>query len=641
MQKTIQKSILLAALLSQLSANQTITLAPLTVTSTAITTDELKSTNSVEVYTKEDIEKAHVQNVYEFLNKSTSVFATPAYGNPFLQKIDMRGFGVGDGYQNIVVTINGRKMNNVDMVSQLLSSISPSSIEKIELIKSSGIVIGGDGANAGIINIITKQSNDAELSLYLGNYGTRDSSFYFGHKDDKFSVNISGEAQKNDGIRDIDSKGNKDSNNFSTGTFNLSYTPNQDIELHLGVTATRTDVIYAGTMKQSEYKNNPAEQGSGQWGLSSSTHQKYSSDVLDLGTSYYFNDKISLNVDISRELKKSNYITYSSITDYQYNAIDANLEYIDDTFSIIAGIDGFDGYLNRTNLELNKNNMAAFITSQIALDELTITAGYRFEKVSFNKLGGDNKKDSLHGVELGFNYLINDNSSIFVDYSHSYQSASLDRLFSLFSGSFLGYVEPSKANSYSVGYSKISQENKLKISLFYIDLKDEIYYYSDPTYVSSRNTNIDQSHKYGVDIHDNYIINDRLDMTLNYNYVQAIIDKELENGNNYAGNNLPGVSNHNIKAMINYLPNEHTTFSLTQVYRSKAYAAEDFNNNFTQKQDAFNSTDISANYAKDNWEVFAKINNVFKQKNGLWVRDDAIYPVTYATTGFIGLKLKY
>jgi iron complex outermembrane receptor protein len=53
------------------------------------------------------------------------------------------------------------------------------------------------------------------------------------------------------------------------------------------------------------------------------------------------------------------------------------------------------------------------------------------------------------------------------------------------------------------------------------------------------------------------------------------------------------------------------------------------------------TTDISATYAKKTWEVFAKINNLFNQKNGLWIKDDAIYPVNFTTTAIAGFKLKY
>jgi iron complex outermembrane receptor protein len=310
-------------------------------------------------------------------------------------------------------------------------------------------------------------------------------------------------------------------------------------------------------------------------------------------------------------------------------------------FSLIAGLDAFDAKLNRPSLELTKTNLAGFITSEFYLGNTTLKAGYRYEKIKFNKKDAEHQDDYLNGVELGVNYLLNKNSSLFINYSHSYESASLDRLFSFFTGAYTGYVKPSQANNYNIGYSNIQKSNKFKISAYYIDLKDEIYYYADPAYTNSKNTNIDKSHKYGFDLYDKYILTQEFNLVLNYNYVQAIIDEEKQNGENYAGNELPGVSNHNAKATLSYLPNKFATLALTQIYRSDAYAAEDFNNNFAQKQEAYYSTDISATYAKDNWEVFAKINNLFNQKNGLWIKNDAIYPVNFTTTAFAGFKLKF
>ena len=632
------------ALMSQLSATE-VTLTPLKITSTAIATDELQSSDAVEVYTQADIKKEHVQNLYEFLNKATSLFATSAYGNPFVQKLDMRGFGVGDGYQNIVVTLNGRRMNNVDMVPQLLASIAPSSIKKIEIIKSSGIVVGGDGANAGVINITTKQSNEKELSFYMGNYDLADSSFYLGHKGKKLSINASGEAQKSDGIRTIDAKGNRDANKFSTGAFNLSYTPNEEIELRLGSMFTRSDVIYAGTMTQQEYKASPFQQGSVDYGFGASpspaTHQTYASDVLSAGATYYANDALSFKVDASHEKKQSNYITYSSVTNYDYDSFVASSEYETKEFSLKAGIDGFDGELKRPKLTLKKTNLAAFVMSEFYLKDITLKAGYRYETINFKQKNGESKDDTLHGVELGANYKLSKTSSLFANYSHSYESATLDRLFNYFTSTYTGYVKPAQANNFNLGYNNITKKNKLKLTAYYVSLKDEIYYYADPSYVNSKNTNIDNSHKYGLDIYEKYLLNKKTALTLNYNYVEAIIDAEKQNGENYAGKKLPGVSTHNIKASLSYLPNEKTTLSLTQVYRSDAYAANDFNNNFSQKQDPFSTTDIAATYTTKSWELFAKVNNIFGETNGLWIRDNAIYPVSYATTALAGFKLKY
>ena len=277
----------------------------------------------------------------------------------------------------------------------------------------------------------------------------------------------------------------------------------------------------------------------------------------------------------------------------------------------------------------------------------SLKAGYRYETVTYKyKDSAKDIKDkqTLHGVELGYNYLVGKQSSLFANYSHSYQAPVIDMFFKtdysnwpLVSSDFNGFIKPMKANSYTLGYSKIQKDNKLKISLYYIDLTNEIYLHK-PDF---KNTNLDKSHKYGVDFYDKYLITAQYNIALNYNYVQAIIDDEQEGGDDYSNKQLPGVSNHNVKATLSYLPSEFSTISLTQIYRSEAYAADDFNNNFSQKQDAFFSTDISATYTKDNWEVFAKINNLFNQKNGLWVQDNAIYPINFTTTGFVGFKLKY
>lgn len=636
----MKKKILLSLLTSTALVAGDIELTPLSITSTAIKTDELKSTDAVEIYTAEDIEKAHVQNIYEFLNQQTSVITMPSYGNPFSQRLDMRGYGIGDGYQNIVITIDGRKINNIDMVPSLLSAISPASIERLEIIKSSGIVVGGDGANAGVINIITKKKNAKEITVYMGTHGTADGSFYLGHNDEKLSISASGEAQKSDGIRNINANGERDENSLTTGKLSIAYTPINELEIRAATSFARTDVIYTSYLTLDEYDNDIKKS------TGTTSEQWYDTDAVSLGMSWYINEKISINIDGSREKKESIYdyrstfFNYMSTTDYDYNSFRSTVDYVDDLFSFTFGYDVFDGNLVNTNNDLTKVNNALFFMSEFYFGKSTLKAGYRYEDISFESKTGDDQEDKLHGAELGYNYTLDEQKSIFANYSHSYQSSSLDRLFKWSTGAFMGYVEPSKAHNYTLGFNYIMPNNKLKISLFYIDLKDEIYYYSDPTYVNSKNTNIDKSHKYGLDIYDKWLVTDEFNVVLNYNYVQAKIDKEIENGEDYSGNYLPGVSDHNIKATFSYLLSKNTALALTQVYRSEAYAANDFNNNFTQKQDAYKSTDISLTYTKDSLELFAKINNLFNQKNGLWVQDDAIYPMNFTTTAIAGFKLK-
>lgn len=653
MKKTLQLSFLVATLVSASYANNKITLEPLVIESTAIQTNELQAADAIEVYTSQDIENSQAKDLYEFFNTQTSLITMPSSGNPFVQKLDMRGYGLGDGYQNIVITINGRRLNNIDMVPQLLSSISPESIEKIEIIKSSGIVIGGDGANAGVINITTKKSNNKEISFYGGAYGAFGTSLYLGHSDETLSVSGAFKTEKFDGVRHIDADGHKDTNKLTNGNIDLVYTPNDSLEFRYGALFSKMDVFYGGTMTQEEYDSNPTQEGTGSF-----AHQKFATNSLNAGVSSFITQKLSLNLDAYHEKKRSEYINYNTRTDYLYDSAKFSIDFKDEFFSLSAGADIFDGQRDShanayspTNTT-EKKNIAGSIMTHFNYKNHSFKAGIRSEKVNYeyNEINTQLKDDhSLFGTELAYNYKIDAQSSLFANYARSYQAPDIDRFFTTiypaptFSRTvvFNGFIKPMKAHNYTLGYNHITPSNKFKISAYYLDLQDEIYYYPGISWVGAKNTNIDQSYKYGFDLYDKYIVSENFNLIFNYNYVQAIIDKELENGEDYSGNKLPGVSNHNAKLTLQYFPNDNTTLALTQVYRSKAYAIEDFANNMSQKQDAFKSTDISVKYAQKGYELFAKINNVFNQKNGMWIKEDAIYPINFTTTAIAGFTLKY
>ena len=44
------------------------------------------------------------------------------------------------GYQNVVISVDGQRLNNIDMSRQLIGSIDINSIERIEIAKGTGSV---------------------------------------------------------------------------------------------------------------------------------------------------------------------------------------------------------------------------------------------------------------------------------------------------------------------------------------------------------------------------------------------------------------------------------------------------------------------------------------------------------------------
>lgn len=625
-----------AAIVASAGAN-TLTLEPIAVTAGAIEDNELTAPYAVEIHTKEEIQNAHVQSIYEFLSLASSISALPSYGNPFAQKIDLHGYGA-DGYQNIVVLVNGRRLNNIDMTPQLLSSIPLNAIERIEITKASGIVAAGDGANAGVINIITSSGGAGSLTLYGGTYGTKDAALNTHINTDTVRLNVAGEAYHTNGTRTIDANANKDEKSLVNGAFSLAYTPKNDVEIRLGGDFSNIDTLYGGSLSLARYAADPSQANP-----NAHTSQRYTTRTLTTGISYDATPNLTFNADVSREKKESSYIAsfygtdYPGSSSYAYDSARADMVYKNADVTFRAGIDGFKG--ERTGAAtLQKESAAAFAKGSVAIGKDTFQLGYRFETVTYDNRIGWKQDERLHGVEAGYNHLLSPDQSLFVNYSHAYQSADIDRLFSYYTGAFMGYVDPMQSDNVTAGYNRIQSHNKFKVAAFYTRLENEIYYYADPAYLHSRNTNIDRSHKYGIDLYDRWIITPQWNMVLNYNYVQAIIDREIQNGENYAGKKLPGVSDRNVKIALTYLPNPATALTLTQLYRSEAYAANDFSNNFSQKQDAYVSTNIGMTYTQKDYELFAKINNLFNRSNGIWIRDNAIYPVDFTTTAIAGVK---
>jgi len=649
MKQTITLSLLSTLLLSSLQAD-TIELTPLTVESTRLDNNELNAPASVEIYTNEDIQKSHTQSLPDFLQKKSSVNIMPAYGNPFSPLLDIRGYGIERGNANIVVRINGRKINNIDNVPQLLTSISLKSIERIEITKGGGIVQNGDGANAGVINIITKQNNQKELSLAFGSQNTSDTSLYLGHADELISVSLLADLYKSDATRTIDANGNTDEKKLSNVALKLAINPLDDLELRFGGQKSSVDAIYGSYLTLDEYDKDPAQPGTTNFGAS---QQNYDVSVFNTGLSYSLLNNLDFQVDYSNEKKKSKN-TYSSgfvsASRYTYDNLSASLNYDVDGIQLITGFEAYLGNRDGYGGNIDKDNYAGYILAQYRSGSHTLKTGYRFERAFYTQdaTTTDNTKAfSLHGTELSYNYKMDKNHSAYLSYARSYQSANIDQLLVYVfptGGVFKNFLDPMKADTYTLGYNNINTTNKFKASVFYTDLSNEFYYYTGPGGTfdpASKNTNIDESSKYGIELFDAYNINKQWDITALYNYTRAKIDKEVENGTDLGGNTLPGVPKHTVKTTLDYYPNQNTALSLIQNYRSEAFALNDTQNSFTQRQEQYLTTDISVSYTKDNYEIFAKLNNLFDHSNGLWIKDDAIYPVNFRRTFLTGLKLKF
>lgn len=611
------------------------------VSATRVDMQDQDAPYASEVHTREDIERSGVSSLYEYLAQQTSLQVTPSYGNRYTPQISMRGYGNANGHQNVVISVDGRRLNNIDMAPQLIGSISLADVERIEITKGSGSVLYGDGATAGTIQIYTKARDGASLDAYAGNYGARGAVASAGIVRDRFDLSATLDHSRFGGFSDKDPSGHRDQSEANTWRFAAGGKPVDALRLDFEAGASRIDTRYPSSLSLTQFQTDPGMNKGRNY-----TRQKLDTDHWSLGADYALNPEWRLSAQHHDEDKMSKYPVSGWTSDYRYLSDEIALQFSRGGLALNAGVHRFDGERSQSDSVTTKENLGWYVQGQYALDALTLSGGVRRERVEYAYKPDAGKSldadDSLTSWEVGANYRIDPALSVFATYSDAFLTPDIDRFFSTdwdtYEVIFNGFIEPAQARTVTVGLNHLTDRNRLKLSVFHARLENEIYL--EP--ISYMNTNIDKSHKYGVEVQDSLQITPNVTGLVNYAWTRAIIDREADGGGAYDGKELPGVSRHSLVAGFNVRVTDRGNLNLSHTWRSKAWAADDFDNNNAQKQRAYQSTDVAYRHrVTEDAEFYAAVSNLFDRENGLWVRDDAIYPIDFERTWKVGARLTF
>ena len=128
---------------------------------------------------------------------------------------------------------------------------------------------------------------------------------------------------------------------------------------------------------------------------------------------------------------------------------------------------------------------------------------------------------------------------------------------------------------------------------------------------------------------------------LNYTFTRAVIDREDAASGAYDGKDLPGVPRHGVVLGLTWRPDPARSLSITHTWRDRAWAVGDFANDNLQRQATYQSTDLAYRREGRIWDWTAGVRNVFARRNGVWVGDDAIYPVNVSRFFNLGLTGRF
>lgn len=622
-------------------------------------TSEKNSTHHVEVYDHAEIIESGTNNLFDFLSNKSSLNISSYSGNKAAPSIDMRGYGLENGFQNIVVNVDGYRINNIDMAPSFLGTINTRDIDRIEILKGSGSVVHGDGSNAGSINIYTKNHKKTRISSAFGNYGQKNHSFSTGKTIDNFSISLSTSYESNDGFSQKDSRGNKDKSVSSNQIIKVSYEPDDFSQINFKYSNTESNSLFPSALSRSQFQRDPSRAG-----VSSYNEFDYNDDIWGLDYVTHFTDNFSVKFYHQGQRKKydaRDYATNLRKTSALVNGVEFDLT--SKNFNLTSGVSINERELNvfqNSDLlvnQANKQNDAIYLQAKHLIDEnnkLSITYGARSEKVitKFNNTSiNTDQSDRLSMFETGVNYIVNNQINLFSNFSKSMQSQDIDRMlpYNFYSGNYDTLnpnIKPMQSRTINFGLNYIDVIQKLKISTFYADLDNEIVF--NPS--TFQNENIDRTNKYGYEVFLMRKLNERFDLKFNYSYTIAKILNDTDSSTFPSGKLLPGVPKNSINLSLNY-NYDNLSANINHVWRDRGYILDDFNNNANMMSPSYESTNAFVRYNLrnvlqfNNLNIFASVNNIFEQKNGIRTVTNGYgygttYPYNFRRTWFIGMEIE-
>jgi iron complex outermembrane receptor protein len=108
------------------------------------------------VISSDEIRSAGVNDVNAAIRKIGGVYGRQSLNGSPDFGLDLRGFGTNSA-QNLVILVDGVRMNENELAGAVLSTIPVDTVERIEITRGGSSVLYGEGATGGVINIVTKR----------------------------------------------------------------------------------------------------------------------------------------------------------------------------------------------------------------------------------------------------------------------------------------------------------------------------------------------------------------------------------------------------------------------------------------------------------------------------------------------------
>ena len=453
---------------------------------------------SVNVIERAEIEASNVRDLPTLLSKQVGFQVNPNGGFGQNTGVSLRGTGSGD----TLILIDGVRTGSATLGEKALSNVPLNSIERIEIIKGSRAAIYGSDALAGVINIITRESDNLSVNAMFGsdsyqNYqvagsvksGDITTAFNAGfEKTDNFDV-LQGVAPDEDGYENKNLGFKVNYSDAHYGDFKLLGQYSEGFADYDSSFSPATSTVETG-----DFKN---------YQLSAGWNKNYTNQSHSVDIAIATDDSDNTFVDFFTGLPAtSTFITKRTQIDYngQYQ--------LSNEFNISGGINWYNDDVSHSSevfVEDSRDVLAVFVGAYYDTDK--ILANLTVRQDDDEQFGDETTYTAAAG------YHLSEDATFRISQSTGFKAPTFNDLY--FPNFGNPDLQPEKSVNRELGLSVDFDITQVDVAIFRNDIEDRIDY--DANFALA---NIDEARFEGVE----FSLSQQLfgfDSNLNFAYLSA------------------------------------------------------------------------------------------------------------------------
>ena len=593
---------------------------------------------------KEEISKNINKNIHEIIERYSGIKSRSIYGvgtSGSKTTIDMRGMGA-QAKSNVLLLINGQRLNNIDM-SEVDYPIFPlESVERIEILKgNSAAVLYGDSAIGGAINIITSMESKTDkrdkVSFKIRSFNTRELSLdkFTNIKNQNLKINFN--HKETDGYRD---ENEQIQNNFTSQLIHKSKLAKHLFALNFNEQIMSTpsdrsqDQLFSdrrGSDTPDDYVNSLG--GSFMYGAERKINEKskllinsslrVKNSYSDLQSSSYpsYSDTRLINLQISPRINQKAYVIKKNLSiNYGLDLQVADYESFRKKDENAIALHEYDG---------TQKTISTFSQAKLFINEsLSIGLGLRvqnnqilirdFLDTSAPDYAGwqtqhDRFSDSETNVlgNIGFNKKINNFHTLYGRLGNGFRYPNIDDRIGGSGGTSL-YLKTQKTLDLELGNSFNFKKSNYDISLYLIEGKNELTYDTD----AFENINMNSTGRFGIEFDTINELSDKIKITNNFTFAKAKYTSENQGtyATDFKSKDVPLVPQYSLDSSASFKISDEDIINLSFKYQDDMRMESDDENFQDTKIPSYFITSIGFLTKIAIFKISVDINNIFDIK---------------------------